>query len=277
MPGPRPRQRAIAAAILAVAALVLGIGAPAYAGPPAGKLERYVALGDSYASGEGAGLYRQVGAPNPCGRTLSAYPELIDDPPEINLIKTAACSGATIASVRSSQLSDLTRGTTLVTLTVGSTDLGVSEFSQYCYKGGIVFGCDLIYSRAMDKLAQRVIARDLAALIDAIADKSPKAEILVTDYPVPVVADGSRLSNTAAKTNRVVSGLNEQIRAAVQTAAAAGADVRLVSVAAAFVGHEAGSSAPWIGADPLKPTAFLQPTAAGQEAYAEAILDAVSD
>ena len=73
---PRPRSAASAlvagAAALGAAALPILIPAPA----SAQAAVHYVALGDSYSSGVGAGSY--IGSSGPCDRSTNAYPALWD-------------------------------------------------------------------------------------------------------------------------------------------------------------------------------------------------------
>jgi hypothetical protein len=49
-----------------------------------------------------------------------------------------------------------------------------------------------------------------------------------------------------------------------------------VSVAGGFAGHQVGSAAPWLGADPSNQITFLHPTSDGQDVYRDAILAALS-
>ena len=79
-----------AAAIVALVA-VFGVAAPANAQPPATLIARkYVALGDSYAAGQGAGVPLDA-----CLRSTAAYPVLLDAEPRTNLLRQASCSGDT--------------------------------------------------------------------------------------------------------------------------------------------------------------------------------------
>jgi lysophospholipase L1-like esterase len=109
-----------AAAIIALVAIPAGIAGPAAAAPPSSPsssstVAKYVALGDSVAAGQGAGGYVDA-----CLRSPSGYPALLDAAPRTNLLRNSSCSGATIADVAADQLSEVNRGTSLVTLTVGA-------------------------------------------------------------------------------------------------------------------------------------------------------------
>lgn len=270
MPEPRTRKRLVASSIVAAAALLIGFSGSASAAPPEDPMvEKYVALGDSYAAGQGAG------APlDSCLRSVAAYPVLLDAAPRTNLLRTAACSGDTIADVMATQLSQVNRGTTLVTLTVGANDLDVGLIYRYCSIDQTSVACLGSVGRAQQKLESGVIGQDLAALIGAVAARAPRAHIIVTDYPVPFVADGE-VALTAV--NYLTGLLDGQIAGAVQAAAAGGASTELASVVGAFAGHEAGTADAWLGSDPADSLTFLHPTAAGQAAYSDVISAVIAD
>jgi len=102
----RHRLTTVAAGI-AVAVVGLGLGLTSTptveATPPS-----YVALGDSYASGVGTRSYDS--ASGECYRSPHAYPVL--DAQRIGAALTSvACSGATVASLTSTQLSALSSST----------------------------------------------------------------------------------------------------------------------------------------------------------------------
>ena len=56
---------------------------------------KYVALGDSFAAGQGAGPYKN----DTCYRSENTYSELAADTKAIKLIRNAACSGKTTQDV----------------------------------------------------------------------------------------------------------------------------------------------------------------------------------
>lgn len=251
-----------AAAFVALVAVFGGTLAPASAQPPE-PVARYVALGDSYAAGQGAGLPLDE-----CLRSTAAYPVLLDAEPRTNLLRQASCSGDTIAEVAATQLSQVNRGTTLVTLTVGANDLGAGAAYAACtippYEG-----CAELAAAALAKLDSGEISTDLDALIDAIAERAPNAHIVVTDYPIPfspLVQDP-----LAQQVNLLVAGLNAQITQAVLTNAAT-VDVELATVVPTFLGHGIGGGDSWLGENLADPLTFLHPTAVGQDAYRDVIV-----
>ena len=264
---PRPGRRALrstAAGIVALVAVLFGVTAPASAAPPTSPVQKYVALGDSYAAGQGAA------APmDSCLRSAAAYPVVLDAEPRTNLLRTAACSGATIADVAATQLSQVNRGTTLVTITVGANDLGVGAIAAACTLNPYSPECYQAVDAAEGILASGAIGTGIASLVAAVAQRAPKAQIVVADYPIPYNA----ASELEAYVNQATAVLDQQIGAGVAAAAAGGADVVLASMAFTFVGHQIGDgSASYLGADPADLLTYFHPTAAGQALYRDAIL-----
>ena len=94
------------------------------------KTLSYVALGDSYAAGQGAERYA-----NTCLQSRRGYPARLDNMRRIKLRHNATCTGATTSEVAARQLGSLNRGTRLVTLTVGGNDLHVADVAAACLAG----------------------------------------------------------------------------------------------------------------------------------------------
>src|SRR5687768_916455 len=121
-----PKSRTFAdagALVLATSILLAGFlsAVPAQAAPitaeaPASPVITYVALGDSYAAGQGAAPYD-----NACLQSDQSYPEQLDAVKHVKLIADASCSGATTADVPG-QLAVIKKNkdVDLITLTVGA-------------------------------------------------------------------------------------------------------------------------------------------------------------
>ena len=120
--------RVVVLSVLAIAACVLALAVPAAA---AG--ENYVALGDSYSSGVGAGDY--IASSGGCDRSPNAYSALWANAHSPASYTSVACSGATTADVESSQLSALSPSTTLVSMTIGGNDENFSGVMEDCNLG----------------------------------------------------------------------------------------------------------------------------------------------
>ncbi|MFE5672330.1 GDSL-type esterase/lipase family protein [Agromyces sp. NPDC056523] len=264
------RSRIVGSTVAAIVALTAALGgaAPAGAVQPA-PVAKYVALGDSYAAGQGAA------APlDSCLRSNAAYPVLLDAEPRTNLLRFPACSGDGIAEVAATQLSQVNRGTTLVTLTVGANDLGAGAAYAACVPDPTSFACAAALATVQQVLQSGAIATGVGGLVAAIAERAPNAHIVVTDYPIPFKPALQPPITDAV--NAAIVQLDTQIAQAVAAAAAAGADVELASVALAFVGHQIGDPTPWLGADSTNPITFLHPTADGQAVYRAAVLTALA-
>ena len=263
-----------AAAIIALVAIPAGIAGPAAAAPPSSPssssstVEKYVALGDSVAAGQGAGGYIDA-----CFRSQNGYPSLLDAAPRTNLLRNPSCSGATIADVAADQLSQLNRGTTLVTLTVGANEVDLTGILAACTPPSPVEACVAAVGAAQAYLSTDQLAIDVGGLVAAIASRSPGAEILVTGYAIPFTPDYSELTD---QVNLLTVAMNSLIQAGVAGAAASGIEVSYVDVTGLFAGHGVDSGAAWLGEKPADPITFLHPNAAGYSAYRDALLFALA-
>ena len=262
----RAQRRARSTRGLAIGAVIALIGlfgatAPALAAPPTAPVVKYVALGDSYAAGQGAGDPLDA-----CLRSTAAYPVLLDAEPRTNLIRTAACSGATIADVATKQLSQVNKGTTLVTITVGANDLGIGTIYAACSVQDDSLECQTAVAQALVlvDLNNPTLRNRIKDLVLAVAERAPNARIVVTDYPMPFVPV---LYGLTDQINDATIFLNYHLYSGVAAARSAGANVLFAAAAGGFHGHEIGSRDPWLGADPSDPVTFLHPTARGQELY----------
>ncbi len=140
---------------------------------------RYVALGDSYSSGVGAGNYDS--SSGGCERSANAYPERWADSDAPASFTSVACAGATTSDVLSSQVSALNASTTLVSITIGGNDARFSRIMETCVLESGSACLSAISS------AKRFVARQLPARLDAtlrtIHAHAPTARIVVLDYP----------------------------------------------------------------------------------------------
>ncbi|GAA1777849.1 SGNH/GDSL hydrolase family protein [Agromyces lapidis] len=256
-----------AAAAVALLAIPIGIALPAQAAPPQTSVAKYVALGDSIAAGQGAGTPLDA-----CLRTGAGYANGLDALPRINLLRNAGCSGATIEEVAATQLGQVNRGTTLVTITAGAGDLDIGTVYAACIPDPTTTPCALATASALQTLESGVIAQRMTALLIAAHERAPRAQILVTGYPLPF---GGTTPGFPSVIDTAVAALDTQIDGAVDAAAGlGGVPAGYVDVTAAFAGHSAASADPWLGANPSDPVTFLHPNAAGYAAYTDAVHDA---
>lgn len=261
----RKARNGIAAAAAAVALLAIpfGIALPAQAAPPEAAVAKYVALGDSIAAGQGAGTPFDA-----CLRTGAGYADGLDAIPRINLLRNAGCSGASIDDVATDQLGQVNRGTTLVTITAGAGDLDIGGVYAACFPDPTVPACVAAVVAAQETLQSGVIAQRLGELILAVHERAPRADILVTGYPLPF---GGATEGFLGVIDGAVAQLDAQIAGAVAAAALAGAPAGYVDVTTAFAAHSAISDDPWLGSNPADPVTFLHPNAAGYAAYTSAV------
>jgi len=261
----RRRFIALAAAVAALLAAPLE-AAPALADPPA-PIARYVAVGDSYAAGQGAGAYLDE-----CLRSPLGYPALIDVEPRYNLLRQPACSGATIADVIATQAPEVNRGTTLVTVTAGANDLDLAAVFAACAADSTTLACQQAIGAA--SAATATVGPRMAQLIAALGSRAPNATIVVTGYPVPFAPTYAAAVPAAAAVNQGSMALNAQLAGAVQAMAMSGADVVFAPVS--FGEHAVGGTeTPWLGVDITDQVGFLHPTAEGYVAYRDAVLAAM--
>ncbi|WP_367130307.1 SGNH/GDSL hydrolase family protein [Saccharothrix sp. HUAS TT1] len=274
----RLRRRALSA--LAVALVVLSESPAAAAEPPS-----YVALGDSAASGP---LIPDPTGPLACGRSTHNYPHELAARLGAALTDVT-CSGASSrhltepqelslldlpAGVAPPQFDALRPDTDLVTLTMGGNDVGLVGIAQDCVRlDPTATPCRGDHEA---RLAQRLaeFAPRLAAALDAIHARSPRARVITTGYglyikpggcwPVqPVLpSDADFLQGGVDRLNRIIA----------EQSAAHGAEH--VDLRGPSAGHDA-CQLPWDkwveGYVPTDLAAPLHPNRRGEANYARII------
>jgi lysophospholipase L1-like esterase len=217
----------------------------------------YVALGDSYSSGVGAGSYLDSSS---CKRSANAYPELYAGASGASL-SFQACSGAKTSDVLNGQVSALSASTNLVSITVGGNDAGFSGVMEDCILQGDS-GCQTAVTNA-----EHYVATTLPGLLDnvysTIKSKAPKAHVVVLGYPHFYKIGGScsvGLSDTSrGYINGGADALDTVIEKEATNAGFAFADVR-----PAFTGHEICSGSAWLHSVTYPIDESYHPTATGQ-------------
>jgi lysophospholipase L1-like esterase len=260
--GAARHSRLIAITTLATAALC----AVALAPPASAQTSvRYVALGDSYASGLGAGSY--IGSSGSCDRSTNAFSQLWANANDPASYVSAACAGATTSSVISSQLSALTSATTLVSITIGGNDVGFMSTMETCVLES-TRRCVSAIDTGEAEIASE-LPGELNNVLGDIASAAPQARVVVLDYPE--LYDLSRSSFCIGLSTTDRTDLNQaadELDNAVQAAAARFGDV-FVDVQANFAGHSICDSSSWLhSVNFLDFSESYHPTAAGQaDAY----------
>jgi lysophospholipase L1-like esterase len=239
-----------------VASLVTGTAAHA-AGPV-----NYVALGDSYASGVGAGNY--ISSSGSCDRSTLAYPEQWADANSPTSFVSVACSGAATADVLASQVSALSASTTLVSVTIGGNDAGFSSVLETCVLSS-TSSCVKAVTTAESFVATQLPAR-LNRTLQAIRAHAPSAKVVVLGYPdlYDLSKSGSCLG-LSTQDRTVLNQGADALDGALKTAAQANGDT-FADVRAKFAGHVICDSGSWLhSVDIFAISSSYHPTAAGQD------------
>jgi len=249
---------ALTALALAAAALpVLAAASPAGAQP----VVNYVALGDSYSSGVGAGSY--YSSSGSCDRSASAYSALWAAAHSPASYVSAACAGATTGSVISTQLSALSTATTLVSITVGGNDVGFSSVMQTCVLSPASSCASAVH--AAEGLIAGALPGELDHVLGGIRAAAPKARVVVLGYPE--LYDLGKSSSCFGLSTADRAGLDraaDQLDQQIQLAAGRYGDV-FADPRPAFAGHEICDPGRWLhSVDVLDIGESYHPTAAGQ-------------
>jgi hypothetical protein len=269
----------------------------------------YVAMGDSYSSGEGLPDFipgTDVPGVNVCHRSRKAYGWLIQFPRvDLTTEDFLACSGAMSINMRPggphptsaqgepaqmdrfyppprNNVQIVNANTEMVTLTAGGNDLGFSEILQEC---AFTLDCasnsykpfpnsSLSFKQAIQaRLAW--IAPFAGILYSAVTARAPDASVLVAGYPRlfgknPVCVNLTLEPFFSKSERKWLDELGDDLNLALWSEASY-AGVHFVSVSGAFKGHGTCDLFPWINGLTTNQTFAFHPTAAGQWAYASSL------
>jgi hypothetical protein len=273
------RRRPAFAAGLATLVMALGFAAvPAQAAPP--PRADYVALGDSYSAGTGAGPFSPT---SNCVQTKGGFVDIVGNTGRVNFLVDKACHGALLVdpgdlspipsvleqiAVSRADLS----AAEFVSITAGANDVDFSSVFVTC--ANPQFDCSAAIAIAEGKFAG--LASKLIVAYQALRTAAPTAKIVVLGYPhlfdaavgVPGIDPAALGALTSA-----TDALNSVI---AFSASNSGAGVQFVDMTARFAGHEANSADPWIvfNGNFTDPT-NLHPNKAGHSlGYASALMAA---
>ena len=254
------RHRLVLASCVTAAAVVvvpaLYVAAPA----AAQSTVRYVALGDSYSAGDGAGDY----SGGSCGRSANSYPALWDKASDPASFSDETCDGATTSSVLSGQLATLSSATTLVSITVGGNDVGFSSVMETCVLLP-TSSCVSAVRRAETEISAD-LPGELDSVLSAVSADAPDARVVLLDYPQ--LYDLSKSSSCLGLSTTDRTDLDQaanQLDGQIQAAAGRYGDV-FADVRPAFAGHQICDSGSWLhSVDWFDLGVSYHPTAAGQQ------------
>ncbi|MGN9768561.1 SGNH/GDSL hydrolase family protein [Micromonospora sp. SD12] len=241
-------------------ATALGVSLTMAAPAQAAATDRYVALGDSYASGVGAGSYTSESGS--CQRSTNAYPALYAANIKPASYRSVACSGATTTSVINTQLSALSSTTTLVSVTVGGNDVGFASIMSTCVLQGTT-QCVAAVQAAEDK-ARAQLPGLLRNVYNGIKTRAPNARVVVVGYPVFYQLGTVCVGLSATSRAKINEGIN--LVDDITRSAAVAAGFKFADVRAQFVGHQLCSYGDkWLHALNFATLGVsYHPTAAGQ-------------
>jgi len=254
---PIRRFWASASTLVLAAAAALGVAQPASASTAA--VGGYVALGDSYSSGVGAGNY--LSNSGDCRRSTNSYPYLWAAANSPSSFAFVACSGATTSSVASTQLGALSSSTSLVSVTAGGNDVGFANVMQDCVLSSEA-ACLSSVNSAVSQVQNSLPSR-LGSLYTSIKSRAPQAHVVVLGYPRFYKLSGSCIVGLSEKKRSAINNASDVLNGVIAKQAAS-AGFTFSSVAEKFTGHELCSGDAWLHSVSVPVYNSYHPTAAGQ-------------
>lgn len=237
MPTLARRGLTVLATAGSAAALTLAAGGAAHA---AGDV--YVALGDSYSSGVGAGDY--ISASGSCDRSPNAYPYLWADANAPASFTDEACSGAKTTDVIANQLGALNSSTSLVSMTIGGNDVGFSSVMETCVLDSTSTCVSAIDSAESE--AENQLPAKLDAVYGDIAADAPNAHVVIMGYPEFYDLSESSGCIGLSTTDRTDLDHAADILDGVIQSAAQSYGFTYVDIRPYFSGHEICDSDSWL-------------------------------
>ncbi|PRH78505.1 lipase [Streptomyces solincola] len=255
-----PRAAALPLSLLLGATLTLTGAATAQAADARAAAVDYVALGDSYSSGVGAGAYDS--ASGNCKRTPRAYPALWAAANAPSSFAFTACSGARTNDVTAGQLGPLTAATDLVSITVGGNDAGFADVMTTCVLES-ESSCVARVNQAKGYVDSTLPGR-LDTVYRAIRSKAPAARVVVLGYPRFYRIGGGCIAGLTENERRAINGAADHLNTATAKRAA-DHGYTFADVVPAFTGHEICSGSAWLhSVNWLNIGESYHPTASGQ-------------
>ncbi|BFU43567.1 SGNH/GDSL hydrolase family protein [Krasilnikovia sp. MM14-A1004] len=231
----------------------------------------YVALGDSFSAG--AGAPDQSGL---CLRSVFAYPAQWATENHPKSYTNIACYGATIDSMRLTQMIALSDKTDLVTVTIGGNDAGF---------GPVVISCTLLSDsgcKSIVDVAHDYVRDVLPGKLDAayrdIRSHAPNADIVVLGYPVlfDTTSESCGFAGMSIAKRQMINAGDNDLNDIIRDRARA-AGFRYAEVRNNFDGRGICANGAWInGITVTPPTDSFHPNQTGYtDGYMPALLDAL--
>ena len=265
-----PNSRAFRAG-LAVLALLLATPAT-----HAAEDGYFMALGDSYSSGEGVEPYDPDSGN--CHRSAGAYPSLAagQDPAGAWTYRSVACSGATTddtnrpdASGQIHQVEETAAGVRLVTVTIGGNDARFADMLRRC-----ALGSTPCTEKNDDEEAwiENEVRPRLQTTYAKLRAAAPKARMVVLTYPHIFQTERHCSAEPGMQNDEKawMRDRTDQLDDIIEEEAKA-AELDVLDVRDAFSGHEICTPEPWASGwgDPGP----FHPNATGHEVLARSLVD----
>ncbi|HWC25240.1 MAG TPA: SGNH/GDSL hydrolase family protein [Solirubrobacteraceae bacterium] len=282
------RRRPLTTALCALLATLALPAIAAAAGP-----RPYVALGDSYTA---APLVPdQVGRPAGCGRSNRNYPSIVAAATGAASFRDVSCSSATTRQMTAAQpvafgtnppqFDALRSDAQLVTIGIGGNDVGLVGAATTCLRLGLLApsgrACRTSFARpgGGDALVDRIAATapKIAATLQAIHARAPRARVLIVGYPAVAPTRGRGCYPLVPLSHDDVAYLDEMLRRtnAMLAAQAADNDAEYVDTYVESVGHDVCTppGTRWFeGLVPTSPAYPIHPNALGEASMARSVL-----
>lgn len=271
---------------LVACAAVLGLAGPAHAAAP--KL--YVALGDSYTAGPG--IPEQYGGA--CDRSTNNYPAVVAAALGAQRFVDESCSGAETVDMLAPQgdhrpqFDALSADADLVTVGIGGNDSGLVGAAVACATMGALqpFGkaCRTNFTKSgRDELEARIAATapKIAAVLQGIHQRSPRARVLLVGYPNVLPRTGGNCYPLVPFSSDDVvyfDGILRKINAMLAEQAAVN-DAEFADTDADSVGHDVCKlpDQRWFEAlIPGRPAAPLHPNVLGEASMGRSVLKQIA-
>jgi lysophospholipase L1-like esterase len=254
---------------------------------------RYVAMGDSYASGEGAPPFAEgtsIANVNECHRSLAAGSRVVAASPDTPALAShVACSGATTIELDTGmwnevgQYEQLDDTVSLVTISIGGNDVGFAPHLTECIIRGFTFRT--CHGQLDDIVTDAIVELEatLREVHSEIRRRAPGARILVQGYPRFFTEEGTRrLCEGVRRADQ--RWMNEKLRQLneVSSLAAHARTAQFVDVYDLYDGDELcssliGTSSSMNGIRPFNIVHSFHPTSEGQRLLGEALLGALGE
>ncbi|MET8571394.1 SGNH/GDSL hydrolase family protein [Streptomyces sp. NPDC004783] len=253
----RPRVIGFLTSVLLAAGAALTGAATAEASQTAAG--GYVALGDSYSSGVGAGSY--ISSSGDCKRSTKAHPYLWAASHSPSSFDFTACSGARTGDVLGGQLGPLSSSTGLVSISIGGNDAGFADVMTTC----VLQSDSSCLSRVDTARAyvQSTLPGNLDSVYNAIRSKAPNARVVVIGYPRFYKLGTSCVGLSETK-RKAINDASDLLNATIAKRAA-DHGFTFGDVRSTFTGHEICSGSSWLhSVNWLNIGESYHPTATGQ-------------